>query len=417
MHGPVPSRRIAVIGAGIVGVSCAAWLRRDGHTVTLIDPLPPGEATSFGNAAMIQVDATVPLATPGVLKAVPKMLMDPEGPLVIRWKHLPAFALWLLRFLAAARPGRVEEISIALAAILQQAAGAHRDLAKITGAEDLFRPLGELWVYRQESSFRAAQEAHDMRRRRGVRLETLCGPEIRQLEPALAPDVKYGVFSPDCLLVVDPLTLTRRHAEWFERNGGTILRETVTDIVIADRAVRAVVTDKGRHAVDEVVLAAGVWSRRLARRIGLDVPVVSERGYHLMLPYHDVGLRMPLLNGDHRFGIIPMRDGIRLAGTAEFGGLDGPPNWRRADMLLALAQRLVPGLKGAGATRWMGHRPSMPDSLPVIGTAPGVANARFAFGHGHLGLTMGAVTGRLIADLVAGRPPAVDLAPYRADRF
>jgi D-amino-acid dehydrogenase len=385
--------------------------------VTIFDPVPPGESTSFGNAGMIQVEACVPLATPGVLKQVPKMLLDPEGPLVIRWRHLAAFAPWLLRFVAAARPDRVEGISIALAAILEHAAAAHKELARASGAEDLFRPTGELYVYRNESSWRAAREGHDLRRRRGVRLDELTGPEIRQLEPALSPEVKYAVHSPDCLLVIDPLALTQRHAEAFVRGGGAILREKVTDIELAGSGIRAVVTDKTRHAVDAVVLAAGAWSRHLAKRLGVRVPVTSERGYHTMIADHGVGLRMPLLNGDHRFGIIPMRGGIRLAGTAEFAGLEAPPNWRRADMLVPLAQKLIPGLKANGATRWMGHRPAMPDSVPVIGPAPGVANAWFAFGHGHLGLTMAAITGRLVADLVAGRRPAIDLAPYRADRF
>jgi D-amino-acid dehydrogenase len=410
-------RRIAVIGAGIVGVSCACSLQRDGHAVTLIDPLGPGEATSFGNAGMIQVDACVPLATPGILKQVPKMLLDPEGPLVIRWQHLLAFAPWLVRFVAAATPARVEAISVALAALLEQAAAAHKELARASGAEDLFRPTGELFVYRLEASFRAAREGHELRRRRGVKLEILTGPEIRQLEPALSPDVKHAVYSPDCLLVTDPLALTQRHAEAFVRNRGTILRETVTDIDLGPDGVRAVVTDKARHAADAVVLAAGVWSRRLAARLGVKVPVASERGYHTMIANPGIDLRMPLLNGDHRFGIVPMRAGIRLAGTAEFAGLDGAPNYRRADMLVPLAQRLVPGLRADGATRWMGHRPSMPDSVPVIGAAPGVRNAYFAFGHGHLGLTMGAITGKLIAELAGGRPTSIDLAPYRVDRF
>ena len=338
-----PSRHVTVLGSGIVGLCSALYLQRDGHRVTLIDRLPPGEGTSFGNAGMIQVDAVVPIATPGILRKVPAMLADPEGPLVIRWRYLPRLAPWLLRFVAASRPGRVEAISAALAALLERAHESYRPLLTQAAADDLFSPTGELFVYRNLSAWEAARRDHDHRRRFGVNLEYLGPSEMRQLEPALSPDVQHGVFSPDCMRVANPLTLSQRLADAIARDGGTILQETVTDIENGPDGPAAVVTDAGRHEVDRLVIAMGAHSRRWTAKLGCRLPLDTERGYHLMLPKPDVGLRTPLLVGDHRFGIVPMEHGIRLAGTAELASLDAPPNYRRAHMMGRMAQKIVPG--------------------------------------------------------------------------
>ena len=412
-----PPRDVIVLGSGIVGLCSALCLQRDGHRVTLIDRLPPGEGTSYGNAGLIQVDAVLPIATPGILRQVPRMLTDPEGPLVVRWRYLPRLAPWLLRFVAASRPGRVESISVALAALLARAHESYRPLLAAAHAEDLFSPTGELFVYRDPAAYEAAKPDHDYRRRFGITLEDLGPAEMRQLEPALGPDVQHGVFSPDCLRVADPLTLSQRLAEAIAGGGGTILRETVTDIERGPDGPAAIVTDRGRHDVDRLVIAMGAFSKRWTAKLGVRVPLDTERGYHLMLPSPGVELRTPLLVGDHRFGIVPMTHGVRLAGTAELASLDAPPDYRRSRMLGRMAQRVVPDLRLDGAEEWMGYRPSMPDSLPVIGPAPGCERAFLAYGHGHLGLTLGAVTGRMVADLVAGRDSEIDPAPYRADRF
>ncbi len=413
----VRPRDVTIIGAGIIGLASALALQRDGHRVRLIDRLPPGEGTSYGNAGMIQVDACVPIATPGILHQVPAMLLDAEGPLVIRWRYLARLAPWLIRFVAASRPGRVEEISFALAALLGRAWQAYRPLIAAAGADDLFRPTGELYVYRRIDAYDNARPAHDLRRRRGMRLEELGPAELRQLEPALARDVVRGVFSPDCHVLADPLALSRRFAAAIRRNGGTFVHETVTGFEAGPDGPVAVLTDRGRYAVDRLVLAAGAFSRRLAARLGARLPLDTERGYHLMLPNPGVALRVPLLVGDHRFGIVPMAHGIRLAGTAELGGLAAPPDYRRARMLGPMARKVVPDLDIAEGAQWMGWRPSMPDSLPVIGLAPGSARCVLAFGHGHLGLTMAAVTGGVVADLLAGRDPPIDISPYRPERF
>jgi D-amino-acid dehydrogenase len=410
------ARHFTVVGAGTVGVCCALALQRDGHRVTLIDRAPPARGCSYGNGGLIQTGSVVPIATPGVLRQVPRMLLDPDQPLVIRWQYLPRLMPYLLRFVAAARPARVDAISKALASVLALAGDAYRTLLASAGAQDMIRTSGELYVYESEAAYRSAREAHGIRRARGIRVEEIPPQELRQLEPALAPIFRYAVYLPDSLQTVDPYVMTAALARHFAASGGTILEETVHEIEIGPDGPSAVVTDKARHPVDGLVVALGAYSKDWAARLGSRVPLDTERGYHLMLPNPGVPLRVPVISGDHRFGMVPLMGGIRIAGTAELATLDAPPNYRRAERLLRLAQRILPGLDGAERVPWMGHRPSTPDSLPVIARSPNFRSVYFAFGHGHLGLTMGAATGRLVADLAAGREPPIDMRPFAVDR-
>ena len=406
-----------VLGAGIVGVCCALYLQGRGYGVTLIDRDDPGRGCSYGNAGMIQTGSCVPLATPGVLREVPRMLLDPKSPLVIRWRYLPELAPWLMRLVNAARPSRVEEISLAPSALLGQAKDAYRPLWKAAAAEDLVRDRGELYVYRSAKAYAAARAKFDTSRRHGTDVVELTGGALRQLEPALSRDYEHGYYLPGSMYTVDPLRLTQRLVAAFAGNGGTVVRREIHDIEVrADGGLALVTTDRS-DVVEGLVVAAGAYSRGFAAKLGRDVPLESERGYHLMLPHTGVRLQGPVIDGDRHLAAIPMLDGIRLAGTIELAGLDAPPNDARADMLLPMAQELIPGLPTTASTRWMGHRPGMPDSLPVIDRAPAHPNAYFAFGHGTLGLTLAAITGQLIADLASGQTSEFDLRPYRADRF
>ncbi|MEX2453627.1 MAG: FAD-binding oxidoreductase [Rhodospirillaceae bacterium] len=411
-------RHFTVLGAGVVGLCCAISLRREGYPVTLIDRVEPGAGTSSGNAGLIQTDAVVPIATPGILSKVPRMLLDPTGPLVLRWRYLHRISPWLFRFVLAARPDSVERISVALASLLDRSDAAWQSMIESAGAADLWRQTGELHVFLQKESWLAARPAHELRRRRGSAMEDLTVDELRQLEPALSRDLYAGVFTPTANSITHPYHLSQRLAEQLRREGGEIVRENVQRIENGrDGKPPVLVTDAGQRRTDALVVSAGAFSKPFARATGVRLPLDTERGYHLWLPDPGVEMRRPIIAGDHKFGIVPMTGGLRLAGTAEFAGLRLPPYWRRADILGELAARFVPGLNFAGAERWMGYRPSMPDSLPVIGRAPGADEVYFAFGHGHLGLTMAAVTGSLVADLAAGRTPPVDLSPFRPDRF
>jgi D-amino-acid dehydrogenase len=352
---------------------------------------------------------------PGLLRKVPGMLRDPLGPLVLRWRYLPRIAPWLLGLVRASRPKRAEAISRALTELNGRATDPWRDLARQTGAEPLLRDVGWLKVYETDNGFAATAFERELMTRRGRRFEVLNADELRQLEPALAPIFRHGFFQPEAVFLADPGAALARFAADFLARGGTIVQDEVTGFELGDRPHR-VLTLGGGHEAEAIVLAAGAWSRGLARQLGAKVRLDTERGYHLMLPPADPGLGRPVVNGEEHFVLCPMETGTRLTSQVEFAGLDAPPDYRRIRALLPRARRMLPGLVPEETSAWLGFRPSLPDSLPVIGPAPSHPDVFFAFGHGHLGLTQGPVTGRIVADLLAGRDPGLDLAPYRPGR-
>ncbi len=413
--GTPPAKSVIVVGAGIVGVSCALYLQRDGHRVTLVDRDEPGSGTSFGNAGGVVSTSCTPLATPRNLKAVPSMLFDPLGPLVVRWRYLPKLLPWLIRFLRESAPDRVEHNSRAIAALGAGSLDAWYDLLRSTRSEDLIKPLGWLKVYETEAGFAAAAFEREMMDRRGHRYEILNADELRQLEPALAPIYRHGYHQPDCAFIVNPKRAVDSLAAAFAAGGGRIERAEVTGFEL-NGAARQVVTTAGPLETDAIVLACGAWSRGLARELGAAVPLETERGYHLMLPQPARSLNRPTNNGEHSFVLTPMEHGIRLASQVELAGLDAPPDYRRVRALLPQVKRMLPSLETTEQSVWLGFRPTLPDSKPVLGASPRHRGVYFAFGHNHLGLTHGPVTGRIVADLVAGRDPGLDMAPYRADR-
>jgi D-amino-acid dehydrogenase len=411
------SANITVIGAGIVGISAALHLQRDGHRVTVVDERNPGEGTSKGNAAVVATESCIPVATPGVMWDVPKYLRDPLGPLAIRWPYLPKIAPWLIRFLAASKPERVEEISIALRSILTQATAVHRDFARAIGEATMLRETGWLGVFESDKKFASYQWDLDLQKRRGVEFKILKQEEIRQFEPSLQPIFRHAVYYPENAYVLDNFRLVRELAALFVRGGGTVSKAKVTGFSFGANGPDAVITESGRIACDQVVVAAGAWSKQLTRMLGHSVPLDTERGYHVTLPKPGRMPRMPLYSGDHSFAVTPLEIGLRFAGTVELGGLEAEPNYARAEVLMQHGRRMFGELDETGRSDWMGFRPSMPDSLPVIDRGRRFANTYFAYGHGHLGLTLGPITGKLIADLVAGRDPGIDLKPFRIDRF
>ena len=411
-------REYTILGAGIVGLCCAVSLQRQGHQVVLVDRDEPGAGTSFGNAGLIQIDAVVPIATPGIIRSVPKMLLDPAGPLVLRWRYLHKIAPWMIKFLIAARPHNVERISVALASLLDKSNDAWLNLIKAADLFDLWRQSGELHVYKTKDAWENALPTHELRRRRGSELIDITVEEMRQLEPALSPNLYGGVFTPNANSIRHPFDLSKRIFDFFLRSGGKFIKENVRRVEVDGQGEPfQLLLEGGSRSVESLVIAAGAFSKPFVKTFGLKIPLDTERGYHLWLPDPGVEMRRPIVVGDHRFGIVPMNGGIRLVGTAEFAGLSLPPFWHRADILGELAEKFVPGLNKEGAQRWMGYRPSLPDSLPVIGKAPMHRNVFFAFGHGHLGLTMAALTGEIIGKLVSNTEINIDLFPFRPDRF
>ena len=408
---------ITIIGAGIVGVATAAYLRRDGHDVTIVDMRPPGEYCSFGNAGILSPGSCVPLATPGIAWKVPGYLADPMGPLMIRWGYLPKAAPWLLRFLAASSPARVEKIADALKPLLRQTFDAYEPLVENAGVSDLIRRTGYVVVYEKRSTFAGDGIAWKLRRDRGVVVEELDDAGIKRLVPQLTQNYEVGLYLPEQGFVANPGRLTKALAAQFQRDGGVILEREVNDIEVGPDGPRALITSGGRLPVETLVICAGSHSNEFTARLGDRLPLEAERGYHVTYSDPRIELPMPVFMPEHKLFMTPMEMGLRVAGQSEFAGVHAPPNYARADILAKHVQRIFPDISTADMTKWMGRRPSMPDSLPVIGRATRFANVYYAFGHGHVGLCSGAPTGRIVADLIAGRAPAIDIAPYRPQRF
>jgi len=422
MNAPVSaSPRVVIVGGGIVGACTAAWLQRDGHAVTLIDHDRIGMGASYGNGGCFSGSSIIPVAMPGVLSRVPGWLLDSEGPLTIRWRYLPKLVPWLARFVRGATPEGVAAQASALRTLLAPSLANYAPIVRDAGAADLVHHEGMLYLYASDASWRRDEATMRLRRENGVEIEELEGAALAALEPDLAPGLTRGRLVRENGHTSDPLDLVTRLVRHAVDRGAHVVRERVTGFEDNGAAVTAVVTDQGRHPASHVVIAAGAWSKPLAASLGDPVPLDTERGYHAQVKDPERGPRIPTLYVDGNFGAIPMTAGVRLVGTVELAGLEAPPDWRRADVLLAKGRSLYPGLLADGddsrVSRWLGFRPSMPDSLPVIGPSSRFPNAIHAFGHGHVGMCAGSTTGRVVADLVSGRAPCVPIEPFSARRF
>ena len=410
-------QRVVVVGAGMVGVSTALWLQESGHEVTLVDRSAPGRATSYGNAGIFATYGCIPINAPRRLIDTPSMLLDAHGPLSIRWSYLPQFLPWALRFLSACRPGRVRATVQALGDILQRAEEGFLPLARRAGIESLLGPAGALYVYESEESWRRDRGNRKRRRAHGVDFHELDPSEVYELEPALANVVHRGVYLEDVFYLRNPHAVVDGLARAFVQWGGRLLHAEVKSIASGLPGLLEVVSSGERIAADRVVIAAGAWSTRLLGRLAEHIPLDTERGYHVMFPEAASLLNRPVAPVEGGFFMTPMEGGLRAAGTVEFAGLDAPPRPARVEALTAAARRLLPDLGEPGES-WLGFRPTLPDALPAIGPLPSDPRILCAFGHQHLGMTLGGITGKLIAELVDGKqPPSVDLTPFRPDRF
>jgi len=409
---------IAVIGAGIVGLSVAWNLVRRGRRVTIYDPNEPGSGCSAGNAGALSPGSVVPLAMPGLLASVPGMMLNPGGALHIPVDYWLKAAPWLARFVSQARPGRVAAIARALSALYRPAVDLHRELVGEIGAPDLVRLTGQLHLYRNPGQYRRSRADWLIRAEHGVRFEELDRAGIEALEPMVGPAYRIGVFLPDAGMSVNPLRHAQSIAAALARQGATFVRERVEDFAVEGRTVNGVTTARGRRAHAGVVVAAGAWSSRLLGGLGIEVPLETQRGYHVDFSDSGIALTRPVVPADRKVFITPMETGLRVAGTVELAGLDAPPTPRRARLLYKDVGAVFPQARLAAAEPfWMGHRPCLPDSLPVIGASRDWHGLHFAFGHGHLGLSASAVTGSILGKLLCGEPAPIDIHPYRIERF
>ena len=409
---------IAVIGTGIVGACSAAWLQRDGHKVTFIDPRDPGEACSFGNAGSMSPSACLPVGMPGMWKKAPAWLLDPLGPLTIRWWYLPIVAPWLASFVGYSSRAEVVRIATALRGLLAPIFEAYAPLLERAGANDLVRRSGCLYVYSSRDTARQWQWGMNLRRSLGVDLRDVEEDELVALEPDLRGQFRFGLLAPENGSTLDPSKLVKAIHAQCVRDGAASVKGSATGFVRTKYRVSEVKLGNGQTLpCDGVVIAGGAWSASLAAELGTRIPLETQRGYHVTVASSNLGLRHTIMALEHNLMINPMAMGLRLAGSVEFAGLKAAPNYARAGVLLAKGRELFPHLDASRTSEWMGHRPCLPDSLPVIGPSPGTENAWFAFGHGHVGMCGAATTGREIAHLVAGRATQVDLKPFQAGRF
>lgn len=412
---------IVVAGAGIVGASCALELIRDGHQVTILEPETPGgrQSASYGHGCWISPASVVPMSMPGLWKQVPGYLLDRQGPLVIRWRYLARLAPWLLRFLAAgATVSRVERTAKALATLLMDSPDRHLALSQDVDCADLVRHDGLLYAYRDRAAFEAEALSWHLRRLTGLAWRELDGAELHAREPGLSDRYQFGILVDGGAHCHDPETYVAAIVRRAVAMGAEVRSARATGFAFDGPRVTAVTTDQGSITCDRAVIASGIWSKHLAALAGDGIPLEAERGYHAVLDGGAAGPHFPVMPSDGRMANTPTAGGLRLSGQVELASVEAPPNWTRADILVAHARTTYPALEnGAVRDRWMGHRPSTPDGLPVIGPASRSADIIHAFGHGHVGFASGPITGRLVADLIAGVPPSRDVRPFAPNRF
>ncbi len=424
MSGAEAGDSVVVIGGGIIGLCCAIALLQDGRAVTLVEPADVGapHQASFGNGAWLSPASVVPMSLPGGWRRVPGYLADPLGPLAIRWRYLPRLLPWLARYVRAGSTlARVERTARALRSLIGDAPERHRRLAEAAGVPELVARQGLLYVFPTRREFEAEALAWRLRRDNGVRWVELDADELRQQEPALDRRYQFAALVEDGAHCRDPGAYLVALATYAESLGLQRRRGPATGWRTHAGRLRAVRLAEGEVSASHAVIAAGARSAALARAAGDRVPLETERGYHVAIAAPEALPRHPIMPSDGRVANTLVAGALRIAGQVELAGLDAAPDWRRAGILRDHALRSYPALPQdlppERVSVWMGHRPSIADGLPVIGPASGCADVIHAFGHGHIGLASGPLTGQLVADLVAGRAPVVDPAPFRPSRF
>lgn len=393
--------RVAVIGAGVVGAVTAYTLQRRGAQVTLIDPAEPGSGCSYGNSGAISSGSVAPLAMPGILKTVPGMLLDPKSPLRLSLAYLPRALPWLLRFVAASRAEAVADAARRLAALHADAAQRHLALAREIGVPELVLQRGHLHLYPDEAALAKDAGGWRLREQYGYRFERLDRQGILGLEPAVGARYRIGMFLADHVTILNPFRYVQAVARAYVARGGELLRGQAATPERSG-AGWAVTVDGARRDFRHVVVAAGAWTPRLLRPLGVPLQLESQRGYHVQFQGASATVSRTVVLADRKVFVTPMEEGLRVGGTVEIAGLSRAPDPRRAQMLEHIARETFEGIGEAAPTQWMGHRPCMPDSVPVIGEVQGQAGLWLATGHGHLGLTDSVSTAARIADAMLG---------------
>lgn len=407
--------RIAVIGAGIIGVSIGLKLQQQGYQVTIFDPNGVGNGCSKGNAGHIATEQIFPLATPALLPQLPKMLLDSKSPVSIRWQDIPNTIGWMIRFLLQTKPSAAEQAKNAIKSLNERSVASWRGVLDSIGKAHLIKMNGSLLTFENEKLFKDYQSTLNSLAKNDVAYQVWTQEAIRERIPDLSHKVCVGVFFPDTGHTLDPYQLCVELSEAFEVLGGKVLQKGVSALAKNGE----VLVESQTYSFDRIIVAAGVHSKPLIRQLtGVKVPIQAERGYHLMVDDKRDVLPFPISSADRKFIMTPMSGGLRLAGTVEYADVESPPNMKRSEMLFQLGDEMFEsGLHPLKqGEKWMGNRPSTVDSLPVIDSIWD-GNVLLAFGHQHLGLTQAVITADLLLELIEGKPTSIDLSPFSLQRF
>lgn len=408
--------QITIIGAGIVGINIALQLQKAGFSTKLIDRDTPASGCSSGNAGILAIYGVTPVSMPGLWKQAPKMLLDPMGPLTIRWQHLFSIAPWLLKFMQAGKPDVVEASARALAPLVQGSFKDYQSIVQPAGLAHYIQPSRILAAYPSKEHFKKDAYGWDLRKRNGVQWSTIEGAALHELEPALSKEFNFAATIDGSGFVVDPQRFTYALFELYMKNGGEFQQVKVKAIDnVNNKAVLQ--TTQGPLSTNKLVIAAGAFSGQLTKCLNEPVPLQQERGYHITLnDYEGQTPKHAIMSPQHKVIATPMQCGLRIAGMVEFGGFL-PPNFQRSQVLYKQLKELFPSLKHGHSSPWMGHRPTLPDSLPVIDQSKTCSSVYYAFGHQHVGLTSAPMTAKLVTQLITGETLSADITPYRLDRF
>lgn len=416
------SETIAIIGAGIVGISTAIWLQRDGHDVIVLDKAGPAEGASYGNAGVLASCSIVPVTAPGLIQKAPGMVLNPDSPLFLRWSYLPKLLPWLTRYLSHCSPEETRRIAAALNLVIGDSLDQHLQLARGTRAEKWIAPSDYVFAYADRKAYEADAFTWAIRKAEGFKWDEMDRDAFKAYDPAFAGtsgpgSIGFAARLGDHGHIKDPGAYVKDLARHFEDQGGSVRKTEVLDFVETDGKLSAVATSDGLVACSKAIVATGAWSGKLTRKLGLKIPLESERGYHIELYDSSIMPKVPTMVASGKFVATPMDGRLRCAGIVEFGGLDAPPSEKPFELLLKRITGALPGLTWSRMEKWMGHRPAPSDSIPLIGEVPGRPGTFTAFGHHHVGLTGGPKTGRIIADMISNRRSNIDLKPFRPDRF
>lgn len=410
------NKSMYVVGAGLVGACTAIRLLKSGYKVVLIDKSGPGSGASSGNAGSIGTASIPPLGMPGQIWKLPKTFLDPLYPLVIRRENIKNSLHWFRKFLLASKPARVDKIADARASILETAEPTFKELLHSLNLQYMINKTGLIHTYQSNSSFLHSKYAIALRKNRGINLLTLTGHELRDIEPMISDRVDVGVFYPDIFTCVNPGRLNNLLVEAFVERGGKFIKEEVKDFEFSNDRCASVMTNVGKYPCEGIVLTAGAWSKPMAKKLGCDVSLEAERGYHIMVNQVQRNLKTPLVSADYHIAITPMGTEIRMSTISEFSSISASEIHEKAYLILRQARNVVRNIDVQPNSRWVGSRPSTPDSLPIIGCSKKYKNVIFAFGHGHLGLTLAPITAKLVSEICLGIKNSIDISAFKPDR-